>query len=263
MSGYPLIIAHRGASAHAPENTFAAFQEAIRVGADGIEFDVRLAKDDVPVVFHDEDLKRIAGRPEKISDLTSAELAAIDIGSWFNRAFPRRARAEFSNERIRTLAETLEFLSGFSGRIYVELKCTTADAVPLSKAVCTLICDSPLLPQVIVKSFTLPAIPVVHSSCPTVRTAALFEPTAGTVLNKQKNIIDLATHFGAEELSLHFSLATRRLTTLATRLNMPITIWTVDKPRWLTKAEAMGIRALITNDPEFMIASRPLSAGQK
>jgi glycerophosphoryl diester phosphodiesterase len=252
----PLIIAHRGASSHAPENTFAAFGKAIEVGADGIEFDVRLSKDGVPVVFHDEDLKRTAGRNEKISDLSAGELADIDIGSWFNRAFPQRTRAEFSNETIKTLAETLELLSSFTGRIYVELKCRPADAEALSKAVCSLICDSPLLPQIIVKSFTLEVIPLVRSFCPAARTAALFEPTVATVLNKQKNIIDLATHFGADELSLHFSLATRRLTKMAELRNMPITIWTVDKPRWLSKAEALGIRALITNDPEMMIGSR-------
>src|SRR5215218_3893540 len=186
----PLIIAHRGSSAHAPENTFAAFRKAISDGADGIEFDVRLSRDGVPVIFHDEDLKRTAGRNERISDLPASELATIDIGSWFNRAFPRRARVEFSNETIKTFAETLELLSGFPGRIYVELKCTPADAEPLSKAVCSLICDSRLLPQIIVKSFTLAAIPFVRQFCPASRTAALFEPTVATVLNKQKNIID-------------------------------------------------------------------------
>ncbi|MEP7211635.1 MAG: glycerophosphodiester phosphodiesterase family protein [Acidobacteriota bacterium] len=251
MSGPPLIIAHRGASAHAPENTFAAFQEAIDVGADGIEFDVRLSRDGVPVVFHDEDLKRIAGRAEKISDLTAAELAEIDIGSWFNRAFPHRSRSEFSNERIKTLAETLGFLSGFTGRIFAELKCTLADAEELSKSVCTLICGSPLLPRIIVKSFTLTAIPYVRRFCPDARTAALFEPTVRSVLRKQKNIIGLAEQVGADGLSMHYTLATARLCRLARANGLPITIWTVDDTKWRERAVTRGIGAIITNDPRL------------
>ena len=109
----PLIVGHRGSSAHAPENTFAALRRAIADGAGGVEFDVRLARDGVPVVFHDATLKRIAGRRERISELPSTELAGIDAGSWFNRKYPSRARAEFADERIRTLKEVLNLLSDF------------------------------------------------------------------------------------------------------------------------------------------------------
>jgi len=248
-----LIIAHRGASAHAPENTFAAFRKALDVGADGIEFDVRLSQDGVPVVFHDEDLRRIAGRAERVDQLTAAELSGIDVGSWFNRAFPHLAKTEYADEKIKSFAETLEFLSGFTGRIYVELKCTVADAEALAREVCSLICDSPLLPQIIVKSFTLAAIPHVRRFCPAARTAALFGPTINAVLRKQKHIIDLAKEYGADELSLHYSLATPRLCDLAARHNMPITIWTVDQPKWIDKADRRGISAVIANDPRAMV----------
>ena len=118
----PLIIAHRGASKHAPENTFAAFKRAVEAGADGIELDVRLAKDGVAVVFHDSSLKRIAGRKGKIAHYTSTELGTLDAGSWFNRHAPKLADPEYKNESVPTLAETLEFLKGFKGLIYIELK---------------------------------------------------------------------------------------------------------------------------------------------
>ena len=67
----PLIIGHRGASAVAPENTLAAFREAVAVGADGIEFDVRLTRDGVPVVIHDRDLRRTGGLPHRIADVAT------------------------------------------------------------------------------------------------------------------------------------------------------------------------------------------------
>ncbi len=172
----PLIIAHRGDSKHAPENTFAAFKRAIDAGADGIELDVRLAKDGVAVVFHDSSLKRIAGRKGKIAHYTSTELGSIDAGSWFNRVAPSFANAAYKNESVPTLAETLEFLKSFDGLIYIELKCKEADTEQLAKAVTDVICGSKLLPQIVVKSFKLSAIPHVKKFCPTVRTAALFAP---------------------------------------------------------------------------------------
>src|SRR5687767_5965470 len=110
MPASPLIIAHRGASAHAPENTLAAFQAAIEGGADGIEFDLQLAKDGVPVVIHDDDLKGTASRDQRVRDLTSRQLGKIDVGSWFNATHPKRARPEFAHETVPTLARTLKLL---------------------------------------------------------------------------------------------------------------------------------------------------------
>ena len=117
----PLIVAHRGASALVPENTLAAFARAISDGADGIEFDVRLAKDGVAVVFHDDTLSRTGLRNGNIADFTSIELANIDIGSWFNKMNPRLANPEYSRERVPTLPQTLNFLKDFKGLIYIEM----------------------------------------------------------------------------------------------------------------------------------------------
>ena len=119
----PLIIAHRGASVNAPENTLAAFQRAVDLGADGLEFDVQLAADGVAVVFHDPSLNRIAGRKGKIRQIDSDVLQTVGAGSWFNRRYPDRADPSFANERIPTLRETLLRLARFDGFLYVELKC--------------------------------------------------------------------------------------------------------------------------------------------
>ncbi len=79
----PLILGHRGASAVAPENTLAAFSPAILDGAEGIEFDVRLSRDRVPMVIHDASLRRTAFIDRLVCDLTSEELQRIDVGSWY------------------------------------------------------------------------------------------------------------------------------------------------------------------------------------
>ena len=252
----PLIIAHRGASALAPENTFAAFRRAVADGAEGLEFDVQLTRDGQVVVFHDETLDRTALRSGNIRELSAAELASIDIGSWFNTAVPDHADPLFSRETIPTLAAVLEFLKDFTGRIYIELKCSETDADELSKAVCDTICSSPLKPQMIVKSFTLSTIPIIRQLCPTVLTAALFSPKIMNIFRKEKYLVKIADDLGADELSLHYALATRKLMDSAENRGLPVTVWTVDNPRWLKRSVGLGLKAIITNDPARLLAIR-------
>lgn len=256
MTNSPLIIGHRGASAHAPENTLAAFQMALDVGADGVEFDVQLAKDGVPVVIHDDNLNRTGSRPERIADLTSRQLAKIDVGSWFNAKYPKRAKTNFANETVPTLARLLKLLRNSTGTIYIELKCDEATYKPLVAAVCDVIRDSPMLPRMIVKSFKLAAIPEVRHNLSDVQTAALFEPLIMTILRRRKYIIAMAREFGAHQISLHYSLATRKLSELAAQAQMPVTIWTADNPKWIERCRQRVIGALITNDPARMALTR-------
>lgn len=256
MTGSPLIVGHRGASARAPENTLAAFQLAIDVGADGIEFDVQLAKDGVPVVIHDHTLERTGLRPDAIADLTSSELSEMSVGSWFNAKFPHLANHGFESETVPTLAQVLELLTGFDGLIFVELKCGGRDFAPLVAAVCDIIRHSPLLPRMIVKSFDLAAIPEVRQRLPEVQTAALFEPKVIDFLRGRKRILAAARDFGATQLSLHYSLVTRKLVSMAAEAEMPVAIWTVDEIKWIERSRDLGVRAIITNDPAKLLAHR-------
>jgi glycerophosphoryl diester phosphodiesterase len=252
----PLIIAHRGASALAPENTFAAFRQAIADGAEGLEFDVRLSKDGKVVVFHDATLRRLSDRKNLVSSLTVEELQKIDVGSWFTKRKTNHSNGDFSGETIPTLAGLLEFLKDFKGLIYIELKCRESEIEKLSKAVCEIISDSVLLPQIIVKSFQLEIIPQIKKFCPKVKTAALFAPKIMTILRKEKRLVSIADELGADMISVHFSLATRKLMKKAEKRNLPVTIWTADNPRWIKRAFDLGLFAVITNNPATLLAKR-------
>ncbi|MFN0279317.1 MAG: glycerophosphodiester phosphodiesterase [Pyrinomonadaceae bacterium] len=252
----PLIIAHRGASAHAPENTLAALQMAVETQADGVEFDVRLAKDGVPVVIHDATLNRTGHRSVSVAALTSDELNKIDVGSWFNIKHPKRFNSDFASETIPTLTQVLRLLQNFTGLIYIELKCGENDYCQLSKAVCDIISDSPLLPQIIIKSFKLTAISEVKHLLPQVQAAALFQPTIMKFIQRRKHIVTFARESGADQISIHRLLVTRKLVALATEMQMPVTIWTVDNTKWLNRCRKLGIKALITNDPAKMLVAR-------
>lgn len=252
----PLIIGHRGASSLVPENTIAAFRRAIEDGADGIEMDVRLAADGVPVVFHDSKLKRTAGLPGSISEMTSHQLAGIDVGSWFKSKRNHGPAKEHAKQTIRTLDEVLDFLKEFKGTIYIELKCRENDVEKLTTAVARSVLNSGLIERITVKSFKLSVLPIIKQQCPTVRTAALFAPKIMSILRKEKYLVKIAAEFGADELSLHYTLATKKLVSKAEKRGLPVTIWTADNPRWVKRAIKLGIKTIITNDPSRLIARR-------
>lgn len=254
----PLIIAHRGASAHAPENTLAAFQRAIDDGADGLEFDVRIARDGVPVVFHDSTLRRMTARRDdgRTSNFTTAELQTLDVGAWFNRRYEKHADEKFCGETVPTLERLFSFLGGYGGRLYLEMKGSQTEIAVLAEAIVEIIRQTDFLPQFVVKSFKLEAIEKIKRLLPEVATAALFAPKVMTILRKQTRLIERARLFAADELSLHYSLATKKLVAKAESAGMPTTIWTADHPIWVRRAAEVGIRAIITNDPARLLKTR-------
>ncbi len=108
------LIAHRGYSAIAPENTLASFQSALEQPIIGVEFDVHLSADGVPVVIHDTTVDRTTNGQGKVAEKTVPELQTLDAGSWFD--------SRFSQEKIPTLAEVLEFFAFSQVHLYIELK---------------------------------------------------------------------------------------------------------------------------------------------
>ena len=108
------IIAHRGFSSIAPENTLAAFELAIARGASSIEFDIQLSADSVPVIFHDATLERITGVSDKVRDKNLSQLQTLDAGKWFG--------AEFLGQKIPTLKEALSILKNIDKFLYFDVK---------------------------------------------------------------------------------------------------------------------------------------------
>jgi glycerophosphoryl diester phosphodiesterase len=247
----PLIIGHRGASAVAPENTIVAFEEALLVGADGVEFDVRLARDNVAVVIHDATLRRTALREGLVASLTSEVLSLVDVGTWFNLRNPARARVSFANEGVPTLRDTLKRIGDRTKAVYVEMKGEAASNLgTLATAVVETIREIDLVGRAIVKSFHHKALIRVKSLDPEIRTAALFDRSIRRPMISMNSIIRQARACEADEISLHFSLARRSVVEAAREQGFEVVVWTVDNPAWVKKARLWGIRSVITNDPE-------------
>ncbi len=224
MSG-PLIIGHRGASALAPENTIAAFEAAIVAGADGIEFDVRLASDGVPVVIHDETLYRTHRVRQRVAD------SSVDQLNEFN---------------VPSLAEVFDLFASNKLLLYLEMK---GKEIQLADECCRLVEHYSLKDRVIFECFEHSALQTIKNIDSTLRTAALFQPPASFIVKRALGI-------EANEIALHHRLTNKRTVEGARLADLNVVIWTVDDPAWIKRAQELGIHALITNDPAALIAAR-------
>ena len=134
MNNLPLIIGHRGASAIAPENTLAAFARAIQDGADGIEFDVRLSQDGVPVVIHDATLARTGLIDGEVAELSAEVLGRTDVGSWFSGR-SNAGDVDFRTEKLPSLQQVFDLFAHSHALLYVEMKSQGGDGKRLTAEV--------------------------------------------------------------------------------------------------------------------------------
>jgi len=252
----PLIIGHRGASAAAPENTMGSFRLALDVEADGIEFDVRLTKDEHPVVLHDDNLKRTGRTAKRVSDLSLAELKLIDVGTWFTAG-----TNNYNDEKVPTLTELFELCEPTQALLYLEMKSDPSQRLALANACCESLQNTSLRDRVVIESFDLAAIEMVKRINSNIRTAALFQPAVKNppVISSARKLVDNALSVSADEIALHHRLANKRTIDAANAEGLKVVIWTVDEPAWIERANSMGVAALITNDPGSMVRWRNIA----
>jgi len=228
----PLVIGHRGASAVETENTVAAFSRARADGADGVELDVMTCGTGELVVFHDDDLTRLAGRPERIAETPFAVLRAATLAA---------------DTRIPTLDEVFE-ACGPEMLVNVELKIPgrghTALA-PLCDAVAASVGRARAEARVLVSSFNPRAVRAWMRRLPAVPAALLFERDSPLPLRRAWAAAWLRPHALNPELAL---CSGARVAAWHRRGYM-VNVWTVDDPAALAACRRMGVDGVITNDP--------------
>ncbi len=158
---HPLAIAHRGASADAPENTLAAFDLALAQGADGLEFDVQRTADDVLVVLHDATLERTTDQRGAVAETDWATVQGADAGAWFG--------PEFAGQRVSRLAEVCDWLQDNPLLAFVELKAPGIEA-----AVAQTLRAAGLLDRVQARSFDHDALKRLHALAPDIAISELW-----------------------------------------------------------------------------------------
>jgi glycerophosphoryl diester phosphodiesterase len=161
------IFAHRGASKYAPENTMSAFKLAHEQKADGIELDVQLSKDHVPVIIHDEKLKRTTKEKGVVKEYTVKELKKFDAGSWYSK--------KYKGEQIPTLREVLEWISPTGLALNIELKNTLEPYIGMEKLVVALVKEYNMQEKVIYSSFNHYSLKEITEINPNAEIAILYD----------------------------------------------------------------------------------------
>jgi len=224
-------IAHRGASALAPENTLASFEKAIELGFDYIEIDVRLSKDKQLVVIHDANVMRTTDGEGLIEDLTVKEIKKLDAGSWFSPAY--------AGERIPLLNEVLKEVSGKTG-IIIEMK-SPENQPGMTEILANMLNSFKPDNEIKVQSFHINEIKKFHQLAP--------EIPAGLLLSKHLDLFHLASYREfASFLSVHHLLLSKSFINQAELFGYEIYSWTISKQYQFADMQRLGVHGIISDD---------------
>ncbi len=231
-----LIIAHRGASGHAPENTMAAFRCALALGASAIELDVHQTRDHELVVAHDDDLKRCAGDRRRLKNLDWKEMAGLDVGSWFDKIF--------SAERLPRLKDVFDILAP-GVELHIEIKRGSAIYPGIEERVAGLIRQRAASLRTVVSSFDHAALRLMRSLDKKVRLGYLLGFTRLETAFREMEEID------AESLNLSVRQTNTRTVDRARDRGRKILVYTVNTPAERDRLEKIGVDGIFSNYPEL------------
>ena len=229
----PLILAHRGASDISPENTLAAFQAAIDVGADGVELDVMRCATGEIVVIHDHSVARTTNGTGKVNALPLAALRELDAGAWFA---PR-----YVGERVPLLEESLE-IAGGRAIINIEIKARGWRSDGIEGEIVEMIATRDLSSSVIVSSFD-PRVLTRVRMCGRLHTGLLYSTRKWAYVGLAR----VLTRPNA--MHPHFSTVDERYVHWARRKGYRVNVWTVNERSDIERMVALGVDAIITNRP--------------
>jgi glycerophosphoryl diester phosphodiesterase len=235
----PLILAHRGASHAAPENTMAAFRLAAEMSADGLELDVRLSKDGETVVIHNPRVDQTTDGSGRVADLTLAELQELDAGGWF--------APEFAGERIPTLAQVLGEL-GSRLALDIELKTGELLASGLEAEVVRLIEDSNLAHQVAVSSFNPLALWRVRRLNRFIATGLVYAPDQPRYLRDRW----LGPLVRPTALHPRWDMLDQERVAAAQRRGLKVIPWTCNDADTALRLAGWGVDGIITDRPDLL-----------
>ena len=233
------IFAHRGSKSNRPENTLAAFSEAVRVGVDGIELDVHLTKDNQVVVIHDESIDRTTNGTGLIRDMTFEEIRQYSAGSWFD--------TQYKFEKIPLLSEVLDLLKemNFIGVLNIEIKTDNYQYIGLEKKTSDLLTSQNLPFSHIYCSFNLQSL------------TCLYELEAESELCYLMSTSDKKIQKGLTLeyiTSLHPSIKwIKKNTNQIKKIKKPIRAWTVNNDLDMYLAFNHQLSGIITDYPELAL----------
>lgn len=228
-----MIIAHRGASRSAPENTMPAFELAYEMGAQAIETDVHLTKDQVPVLIHDETVKRTTNGKGSVKDLTFKELEALDAGSWFDPSF--------SGARILSLDAFLQWAKDKPLHLNIELKNNKIDYPRLEEIAYEHVAHCQLLHRTIFSTFNPDSVKRLNRYKGEVEIAYLT--------SRERHLLKKAAELNVDALHIKYSQLKPGLAASCHDQGLALRIYTVNRPSRLVRCFKENCDAVITDVP--------------
>lgn len=228
----PALVAHRGASAEAPENTLAAYRTAITRGFTAAETDVHLSRDGRVVVMHDPTIRRTTDRYGAIAELDWDVLRLADAGSWFGPAF--------AGERIPELEELLDLVRG-KLVLCVEVKAGEG----IAEAIRERVDARDMRASIVIFSFLPQQIAAAKAAMPDVPAVLLTSRTDST-----PDAIDRALAVGADAVGFDHRVLAAELVEGAHTKGLPVFTWTVDEMADAARVRSLGVDAIISNQPD-------------
>lgn len=231
MATAPILIGHRGSCARSPENTLRSFRSAVEEGAQVVELDLRLSADGIPVVFHDADLRRLAGRPERAEEMTARQLGGLPV--------LREEHEPGDDTTIPTLDTVLQEI-GTRARLYLELKQDGGDDAH----------NDGLLAAVLERIGTGTPHLVASFSARLVAAALAAGAPAAIILDRPGDLDALAPDAaaGLQAWSLRHSTMDQAFATRAATAGVPVWGWTVDDEAALDRLLERGVQGICSND---------------
>ncbi|MFD2657315.1 glycerophosphodiester phosphodiesterase [Gracilibacillus thailandensis] len=233
-----IIYAHRGASKYAPENTMPAFELAYKHGADGIETDVQLTKDNIPVLIHDEQLNRTTNGKGFVKDFTYDELKQLDAGSWKSY--------HYKDTTIPTLDELLAWNQDKQLKLNIELKNNIIFYQGLENIVCQKLAKYNMTKQTVISSFNHDSITKIFDGKVEIDYALLTG-------RHNKALVPYSKKIKAKGIHISYRLLSNRLVTLANDNQLYVAVYTVNSSIAIKRAIRLGCHALFTDVPKLAI----------
>jgi glycerophosphoryl diester phosphodiesterase len=234
-----LIVAHRGASGRAPENTADSFRLAATFEADAAETDVRRTRDGSLVLIHDETVDRTSNGMGRVCDLDLADLLRLDAGSWFGPGF--------EGESLLTFDEGLRLLKSLKLRPVIEIKET--ETCP---DVANRLQEYEMTDECHVVSFLPEAIAAMRKAAPGVTATLILDPRSP--LFRQSDPLDViagaVTGCGADGAGLFHMVVTRELVIGLHERGIPVSLLLLDREEEIRKGLALGVEAILTDFPD-------------
>ncbi|UJF17875.1 glycerophosphoryl diester phosphodiesterase [Vibrio sp. SS-MA-C1-2] len=234
------VTAHRGASGYAPENTLSSIKKAAELGADGVEFDIQLTKDAVPIVFHDKTVDRCTNGCGEVFSLTLNEIKKLDAGLWFSD--------DYEKEQIPTLEEVLVLCNKLGLKVNIENKSYITENTPLLvDRLFDVIKDTDFNEEnVLISSFSYEILNLCQNKNPNIKLGYITETWTQKIKNNINNLNLFSININYLNVSSDIALDIKES-------DYQLQVWTLNDINKLNELEQWNVDTVITDKPDLFI----------